>query len=277
MPEERNNWQILHLHLADGTVLTDAAWRATETGIECRIGSHFHSVTPQTHLSEDGSFLLLEWLAEIGEKHYGQTITLDGCLNCAHFEMSGMARGMGGGLRGTCVLHTEYADICYRCNDFLSLERLAPTWIPPIPVNVDAIESSFASYTEGKAPFAIYKHGTIVARNPFQPNGKELCDDLLTFTVCIAPSFTVREMDDNNYLVDFGGTVYAVVGRDEYLANKTIIQDGIDEGGRLPDELLLQLSDSPMDDRYIGLFARVRLYQDTNEPHIIRQSGKPTK
>lgn len=40
------------------------------------------------------------------------------CLECEHFLMSSMARDMGRGQRGACMLHKCAVEICYVCPDF---------------------------------------------------------------------------------------------------------------------------------------------------------------
>ena len=58
----------------------------------------------------------------LGQRFFHQDVSLKACLNCRHFQMSGMAREMGRGQRGVCSFHEIGVEICYVCEDFANDE-----------------------------------------------------------------------------------------------------------------------------------------------------------
>jgi len=54
----------------------------------------------------------------LGKKYFHANCQIKSCMGCKHFAMSPMARDMGRGQRGVCVLHNKGVEVCYLCIDY---------------------------------------------------------------------------------------------------------------------------------------------------------------
>jgi hypothetical protein len=92
----------------------------------------------------------------------------------------------------------------------------------------------------------------------------------LRAAVSVQPDFKVLDMNDGNFLVRFAGPVSGLVLRDFYDRNKAAIEKAIVEGGLLPGETVLPGEDRalPAAHYYAGLYARVKLFCDVDDPQI---------
>ena len=68
---------------------------------------------------EDLSVGVTKFLKILSKRIYKQKCQIKACLNCKRFVMSGMARDMGRGQRGTCNFYNKSVEICYLCENYL--------------------------------------------------------------------------------------------------------------------------------------------------------------
>jgi len=260
-----DDWSPLDLALADGSRIEGSKWRMEGDILECLVQGKHYSIDA----GRDLTIGLNRFLKVLKGEVFFQEVKLQSCLDCLHFDMSGMARDMGHGRGGMCLLHKMHVYICYKCNDYLSMKLLRPKWRPSLPVDINARATAFKHYTDGHSPFTILSNGSTVFLDASTEWGKEACCHLIELVCTTAPDFVVRNMDDGNYLVTFKDNVYAVVMRDEYTINRDEIHKGAEKGGMLADEALLGLPDAPVEHRYVGLLARARLFMDAEEKRIV--------
>jgi hypothetical protein len=80
--------------------------------------------------------------------------------------------------------------------------------------------------------------------------------------------FTVKEMDDHNFVVRFTESVFSIVFTDEFTERQSeITQQAASAGG---DEVLIGRPGAPQEHMLIGLYARTRLLEDIQKPALIR-------
>lgn len=137
-----------------------------------------------------------------------------------------------------------------------------------IPVDLDRIQRTAAYYANGKFHAEVYKHGTCVFPS-VSPNGKVGSGQRLLVGLGDHPiDFTVKEMDDRNFVVRFNDSVFSIVFGDEYAENRSdLIQQVTDA---IADEVIAARPDSPNDHLFIGLYARTRLFEDIKAPELVR-------
>jgi hypothetical protein len=145
-----------------------------------------------------------------------------------------------------------------------------PQWRPSNVESPSLIARAASSYTNSTRAFVVYGFGTVV----FSDTNKERLDieydNTLKMAITMQPDFSVLEMSDHNYLIRFSGPVSGVVLKNFYESNKIIINDGVAAGGLSPGEKILPGDSRSMSDIYysVGLYARVKLYCDADDPQI---------
>jgi len=122
-------------------------------------------------------------------------------------------------------------------------------------------------YSNGKSAFGVLEHGTCF----FPEVGKrfdEQADRILDEVKAKPLDFTVKEMDDHNFIVSFGEHIFGVVLKDEFeMARSQIEREAVNA---MVDERLVGVPGAPADHLLIGLLARTRLLQDLNERRLIQ-------
>lgn len=137
-----------------------------------------------------------------------------------------------------------------------------------VPVDFERIEKTANHYADGKFFVEIYKNGTCV----FPPVSKESKAESgvqLLAALCEHPiDFTVREMDDHNFVVRFTDSVFSIIFGNEFAEHRSeITQQAASAGG---DEVVVGRSSAPQEHMLIGLYARTRLLEDIQRPTLIR-------
>tara|TARA_R110001592_G_scaffold79613_1_gene237865 strand:+ start:116 stop:463 length:348 start_codon:yes stop_codon:yes gene_type:complete len=89
-------------------------WRLVGETLELEIDGTTYCVESGHDLADKVGKLV----RTLGRQVLRDDITLKACLNCQHFQMSGMAREMGRGQRGVCGLHRSGVEICHLCDDY---------------------------------------------------------------------------------------------------------------------------------------------------------------
>jgi len=136
------------------------------------------------------------------------------------------------------------------------------------PVDFDRIKKIVDHYSDRQFFVEIYSNGTCVFPHVSMGNSVESGIGLLT-ALCRQPiDFIVKEMDDNNFVVQFTDSVFSVVFRDEFIERRDEIslQAASSTGG----EVVLGKPDAPQEHMLIGLYARTRLLADIQTPAIGR-------
>ncbi len=155
-----------------------------------------------------------------------------------------------------------------------------PTWKPNVPVDIDRTVETFAYYTDQRARFAVFEHGTCIAVadgiTDIESHAKTVLDKIYNYH----PDFNPLEMDDGNFMVTYSQPGSAsIVFRDEFDSNREYISDN-HQGGLTRGEVVLNADNEPnvFDDRgKLGLFARARMFLDAQNPNVVRvwaPSGK---
>ncbi|WP_146119115.1 hypothetical protein [Blastopirellula marina] len=91
-----------------------AQWRLEGETLEWQIDGTSYRIQSERDLATN----VITFLKVLSRRVLHDEITLEACLTCRHFQMSSMARDMGRGQRGSCRLHQQAAEICYRCDDY---------------------------------------------------------------------------------------------------------------------------------------------------------------
>ena len=136
------------------------------------------------------------------------------------------------------------------------------------PADFDRIEKTANLYADGKFFVEIYKNGTCVFP-PVSKENKAESGVKLLIALCEHPiDFTVREMDDHNFVVRFTDSVFSIVFGNEFTERQSeIIQQAASAGG---DEVVIGRPGAPQEHLLIGLYARTRLLEDIQRPTLIR-------
>ncbi len=137
-----------------------------------------------------------------------------------------------------------------------------------IPVDWDRIERTVVYYANGKFHAEVYKNGTCVFPS-VSLDGKVASGRELLVRIGDHPiDFTVKQMDDHNFIVRFNESVFSIVFADDYVENRSeIIRQAT---GAIADEVIVARPDSPEDHLFIGLFGRTRLLEDIQAPELVR-------
>jgi hypothetical protein len=135
-------------------------------------------------------------------------------------------------------------------------------------LDLDRIQRTLVRYTDGKFYAEIYKHGTcvfpVVLPNEGVQDGRSLLGELARRPL----DFTVREMDDRNYVVRYGDAVFSIVFEDEFALQRNEIS--LQAREVLTDEAIVKKLNAPQDHLLIGLYARTRLIEDIQDLEPIR-------
>jgi hypothetical protein len=136
-----------------------------------------------------------------------------------------------------------------------------------LPINIDRLQRTASYYSNGKFFLEIYGNGTCVfpeissENKPF--DGRNLLSALIEKPI----DFTVREMDDHNFIVAFSPTIFSIVFNDDFEENKATISTEL--SATTNDEFLVGKSGVPEEHLLIGLYARTRLLADIKEPKLL--------
>lgn len=154
------------------------------------------------------------------------------------------------------------------------MELPKPTWKPARTQELEHLLRPLSLYTAGSRAVVIFAHGTAVFSDTAMHVSDEDYKARLRSAVTQAPDFTVRPMEDGNFLIRFRGSVCGLVLADFLAEHREEIVSGIEKGGLLPGELLLQpgTAPTPVDHYYCGLLARAWLYHDAEVSKIVLRS-----
>lgn len=135
------------------------------------------------------------------------------------------------------------------------------------PIDKDRQCSCVRHYSDGKFFAAMYSHGTWV----FPGSDGDRIEDGNRRLAAVGQQsigFTVREMDDGNFIVGFNDHVFAVVLQEELkaLSEKISLEIASFSG---EGEQLLGLPNAPREHLYVGLLGRTRLLHDIMQPQIL--------
>jgi hypothetical protein len=78
----------------------------------------FDSKEYKIESGDDLSDAVFRFTKFLGKKIFHARCQIKSCMQCKHFLMSGLARDMGRGQRGVCMLHNEGVEVCYLCSDY---------------------------------------------------------------------------------------------------------------------------------------------------------------
>jgi hypothetical protein len=147
-----------------------------------------------------------------------------------------------------------------------------PKWKPTIPVDIERIIRTFASYIDHRRSFAVFAHGTCVLLPDESENAEADALVILGAIYHFHPDFDPRSMEDGNVLVAYSQPAFSVVFADEFATHRDYIEENYLDG-ITPEEALLTMKEQPakLDERRkIGLFGRARMFLDAQEPKVIR-------
>ena len=157
--------------------------------------------------------------------------------------------------------------------------ELKPKWKPDLPVNIPRVTQTFAYYTNRKAPFVVFQHGTCVQLAPgsktFEADARSVLNKIYHFHV----DFNPLPMDDGNWLISYPQPAYSIVFKEEVKKNRTYIEQHHLEG-LVPEEVMIgpkgQVNKFDLPAK-IALFGRARLFLDITTPKVVKiykPSGK---
>jgi hypothetical protein len=152
-----------------------------------------------------------------------------------------------------------------------------PEWKPNIPVDIDRIVKTFAYYTNNKAAFVVFEHGTSIIVNADATDMESEAIEILDKIYNSHPDFDPREMDDENIMVMYSQPdAVSIVFADEYERHSEYI-DQNHQAGVLRDEVLFRGDGEPnVFDQFgkAGLFARARMFLDA-QSHVVARKWLP--
>lgn len=136
-----------------------------------------------------------------------------------------------------------------------------------LPIDIDRLQRTASYYSNGKFFLEIYENGTCVfppissENKPF--DGKNLLSGLIEKPI----DFTVREMDDHNFIVGFSNTIFSIVFNDDFEESKVTISNEL--AAATNDEFLVGKSGVPEEHLLIGVYARTRLLADIEQQKLL--------
>ena len=142
------------------------------------------------------------------------------------------------------------------------------------PVDTDRIQNTANYYANGKFFIEIYRNGTCIFPPASMQNGAGIGVNLLTELGKNPIDFTVREMDDHNFIVRFTESIFSIVFGDEFIERRDEITQ--QAAGALDDEVLIGRPGAPQEHLLIGIYARTRLLEDIRTPMLVR-SVEPSR
>jgi len=150
--------------------------------------------------------------------------------------------------------------------------ELKPKWKPDLPIDIPRTVKTFAYYTNGKAPFVVFQHGTCVQLKPGskapEADAKVVLDKIYRFHV----DFNPLPMDDGNWLISYPKPAYSIVFQDEVKKNRAYIEKHHMEG-LVPGEVMVgpKGQANKFDLRAkIALLGRARLFLDITHPKVAK-------
>jgi len=134
-----------------------------------------------------------------------------------------------------------------------------------------------AHYTDRQKSFLVYAHGTAVFDVSSSEPDIAKCNAALLDVVTHAPDFSVMPMRDGNFIVNFRGLVYGLVGGEFFKQNQQQLYLDAMKHGLFPTEALLPPSEDSVKAGHhaIGLYARANLYLDAESPVVVGQFTLP--
>lgn len=141
-------------------------------------------------------------------------------------------------------------------------------WHPANSVPLATIEQIVSPLVVGRGGVTIMKNGTLLFL-------KKAADDAASAALVMNEArfltdFRVKELSDGDYIVALNGTVGVFVGRDEFLAQKPLIQKDI-EKLKFPSEELLVPPGWTEEQFLVGLYGRAKLRGDIEAPEIYKR------
>ncbi len=144
-----------------------------------------------------------------------------------------------------------------------------PAWKPEHVEDAELVAENMRRYTNRGRAFVVYRCGTVVFSDAATERPDQDYEATLVAVAHQAPDFKVIPMD-GDYLVRFAGPVCGLVMGKFYLEHANEIREKTISGGLLSGEQVMEIGDAPIpaEHRYIGLFARAKLYRDVSEKVI---------
>jgi hypothetical protein len=139
-----------------------------------------------------------------------------------------------------------------------------------VAADVDRIEKTAGYYSDGKFFLEIYKNGTCVFPPVSIENKVESGEKLLAALIEHPVDFTVKEMDDHNFVIKFSDSVFAIVFADEFVERRYEINQQAESTSG--DEVVMGRPGAPKEHMLIGLYARTRLLEDIHASVLIRKT-----
>jgi hypothetical protein len=134
------------------------------------------------------------------------------------------------------------------------------------PLDLDRIGRTANYYADGKFFIEVYENGTCVFPQIFHEAGEKSGERILAELGERPIDFTVKEMDDHNFVIRFSEAVFSIVFQDEFAARRNEIDAQADSAG--VDEVLVGRPEAPAEHLMIGLYARTRLLADLRQPAV---------
>lgn len=141
---------------------------------------------------------------------------------------------------------------------------IASALLPPL--DIDRIGRAANYYADGKFLIEVYENGTCVFPRIVHEAGEKSGERILAELGEHPLDFTVKEMDDHNFVIRFSESVFSIVFQDEFAARRTEIDAQADNTG--VDEMLVGRPGAPTEHLMIGLYARTRLLVDLRQPAV---------
>jgi hypothetical protein len=144
----------------------------------------------------------------------GEAVEVSGCVNCIHYEQSGMSREMGTALQGQCEFHGEFVDLFFQCEQYRSQDCLRPDWEIARP-DLKSVAAHFAKWSGAETPFIVYQNGTILMDDPDSERWSRRGWITVPALINVLPAMRV-EAHDEFYLIEHWGFVFSIVSHKEW-------------------------------------------------------------
>jgi len=108
----------LHLFRESGEII-EGDWSLTDEVLTCRVAN----IEMKFEGDGDLEMKFSRRLPLVSDDILGEELNLKGCMTCKYFKMSGLARDMGRGQRGRCLVNSTVVELCDLCDEYAQSER----------------------------------------------------------------------------------------------------------------------------------------------------------
>lgn len=253
-------WQRMCVKAHDYHGLSDAWYLLGEPSVKLRFGNAAQQIDAESP----------ELIIHAAKDALGESTSLMCCVDCIHFEQSGMSRDMGTALYGQCAAHGSSVDLFFHCDQLCSQDWLRPKWDAGKP-DLGKVEDAFSKRLSNKQPFVMFEYGTILIEDPDTKSGDYRCRTLLASLINVLPSMKLEEHDDV-FVVEHFGFAYSVVPKHEWDTFKETVCSEIakDSAFQQAVDSAAQRMQIPVDhpEREIAILSWNRFVRDSRQSNI---------